>query len=117
MNRETASKRATRLLAGKVVCHVLRHGDREVMVHFVDGARLHAHTTKDGRLELSVTEGGCEGERGATKLFQLWRQDDNGNTFLVGTFVRENEALARKSDLESGGHKQFYWIAGVYGDV
>lgn len=40
----------------------------------------------------------------------LWRQDDNGGRFLVGTFPDRAAAEARRAKLESGGHRQIYWI-------
>jgi cupin 2 domain-containing protein len=41
---------------------------------------------------------------------QLWRQDDNGQRFLIGSFASRDEAEARQQELQSGGHKQIYWI-------
>jgi hypothetical protein len=42
--------------------------------------------------------------------WQLWRQDDNGNRFLVA--ASENRACLERQqrELEQGGHKQSYWI-------
>lgn len=45
-------------------------------------------------------------------MWQLWRQDDNGQKFLVETFSLEQEAQAQLEVLESRGHKQTYWITG-----
>lgn len=42
--------------------------------------------------------------------FELWRQDDNGNCFLVGTFVEHSAADERMRELTGSMHKQFYWI-------
>ena len=41
---------------------------------------------------------------------QLWRQDDNGQRFLIGSFASRADAEARQHQLQSGGHKQIYWI-------
>jgi len=41
---------------------------------------------------------------------QLWRQDDNGQRFLIGSYASRAEAEARQQELQSGGHKQIYWI-------
>lgn len=40
--------------------------------------------------------------------YQLWRQDDNGNEFLVARFDCRGDA--ERERLASGGHKQLYWI-------
>ncbi len=46
--------------------------------------------------------------------FQLWRQDDNGQRFLVGCYATRCEAEARLAELTRCLHKQTYWIvAGV----
>lgn len=41
---------------------------------------------------------------------RLWRQDDNGNVFLVASFDRRDDAERELARLASGGHKQLYWI-------
>lgn len=43
--------------------------------------------------------------------FELWRQDDNGNRFLVGTFADRAAAERRLAELTRIQHKQTYWIA------
>lgn len=43
--------------------------------------------------------------------FFLWRQDDNGNRFLVGTYADRNEAEARMAELSRYPHRQTYWIS------
>ena len=43
--------------------------------------------------------------------FELWRQDDNGNRFLVGTFADRTAAETRLQQLTRALHKQTYWIA------
>lgn len=43
-------------------------------------------------------------------VFELWRQDDNGNRFLVGTFNDQAAADHRLAELTHSQHKQIYWI-------
>lgn len=43
--------------------------------------------------------------------FELWRQDDNGNRFLVDSFADRTAAEARLAELTRTPHKQTYWIA------
>jgi len=42
--------------------------------------------------------------------FELWRQDDNGNRFLVGVFTDRTGAELRLAELTLNPHKQTYWI-------
>lgn len=42
--------------------------------------------------------------------FKLWRQDDNGQRFLVDAYPRRDDAEARLAALSSGEHRQIYWI-------
>ncbi len=42
--------------------------------------------------------------------FHLWRQDDNGNRFLVETFADRREAESHLALPARGGHKQTYWL-------
>lgn len=42
--------------------------------------------------------------------FLLWRQDDNGNRFLVGTFTERSQAEHRLAELARTPHKQTFWI-------
>ena len=47
----------------------------------------------------------------AARRWQLWREDDNGNRYLVSVHTHESAARARLADFESGVvHKQSYWI-------
>lgn len=46
-------------------------------------------------------------------IYELWRQDDNGGSFLMQTFDNEEEALATQHLYEARGHKQIYWITAV----
>ena len=43
--------------------------------------------------------------------YELWRQDDNGNRFLVGCFGELPAAETRLGELTRTPHKQTYWIA------
>ena len=42
--------------------------------------------------------------------FELWRQDDNGNRFLVERFPDRGRAEERLSELTRSLHKQTWWI-------
>lgn len=46
-------------------------------------------------------------------IWQLWRQDDNGNRFLVAEFESHGSADARMEELTRSPHKQMYWIEAV----
>jgi len=48
------STRATEMLQGKTVAHVIRHRPGEVLIEFVDGTRLFVHRS-DAGVELSIT--------------------------------------------------------------
>jgi len=43
--------------------------------------------------------------------FFLWRQDDNGNRFLVGEYSDRAAAEARLAELTRSLHRQTYWIS------
>ena len=43
--------------------------------------------------------------------WQLWRQDDNGQRFLVETFAEQRPAQALLDELEARMHKQIYWLS------
>ena len=43
--------------------------------------------------------------------YELWREDDNGNRFLVGTYPDRTAAERRLAELTRCPHKQTYWIA------
>lgn len=42
--------------------------------------------------------------------YELWRQDDNGNEFMIEIFLSEKEAEEAKKEFEAKGHKQMYWV-------
>jgi hypothetical protein len=44
-------------------------------------------------------------------IFSLWRQDDNGNRFLVGEFSDRAAAETRLAELTRSLHKQTCWIS------
>ncbi|WP_166824914.1 hypothetical protein [Thalassoroseus pseudoceratinae] len=48
---------------------------------------------------------------GAFDRWDVWRQDDNGNQFLVSSNLPHDAAQQQADELESHGHKQLYWIA------
>lgn len=45
--------------------------------------------------------------------YQIWRQDDNGNQFVVDSYPTFEAAVQSKQSLEDSGHKQFYWIVSM----
>ena len=45
------------------------------------------------------------------EVWNVFRQDDNGNQFLVKSFGSEIAARQCAAELESHGHKQLYWVA------
>ena len=52
-------------------------------------------------------------EAPAARRWEVWRQDDNGNRYLVSAHADEAAARLRLADLESGIlHKQTYWVSG-----
>jgi hypothetical protein len=42
--------------------------------------------------------------------WELWRQDDNGNRFLIGRFDTADGAEAEQRRFEALAHKQTYWV-------
>ncbi|HYR09790.1 MAG TPA: hypothetical protein VEQ60_18595 [Longimicrobium sp.] len=42
--------------------------------------------------------------------WELWRQDDNGNRFLLGRFATAEAADAEQRRFEALAHKQTYWV-------
>ncbi len=42
--------------------------------------------------------------------WELWRQDDNGNRFLIGRFDTSEAAEVEQHRFEALGHKQTYWV-------
>ena len=46
---------------------------------------------------------------GFEPVWSVWRQDENGNTFLVKGGLSQSEALWLVREYEQKGHKQVYW--------
>lgn len=42
--------------------------------------------------------------------WELWRQDDNGNRFVIGRFNSAEAAEAEQRRFEALAHKQTYWV-------
>ncbi len=42
--------------------------------------------------------------------WEVWRQDDNGNRFVIGRFDTVEAAEAEQRRFEALGHKQTYWV-------
>lgn len=50
----------------------------------------------------------------AMRRWELWREDDNANRYLVSVHDDEESANARLAAFESGVvHKQRYWVTAV----
>lgn len=47
--------------------------------------------------------------------WQLWRQDDHGNEFLIQTFDDRPAAERMRDELAARGHHQHYWIVSTSG--
>jgi hypothetical protein len=43
--------------------------------------------------------------------WEVWRQDDNGNRFLVSSGHTRDHAEEVAAEFEARGHKQWYWVA------
>ncbi len=41
---------------------------------------------------------------------ELWRQDDNGNRFMIAKYPCWSEAVSEMDILASRQHKQTYWV-------
>lgn len=44
--------------------------------------------------------------------YKLYRQDDNGNIFIIQKNLSRKKAMQMMKELEARGHKQTYWIKG-----
>ncbi|OII60365.1 hypothetical protein BJP40_10750 [Streptomyces sp. CC53] len=49
-------------------------------------------------------------DSGATLLWQVIRQDDNGNHYRVGRYATRDEAQRVVDRLDLRGHRQLYWV-------
>lgn len=45
-----------------------------------------------------------------SEIYQIYRQDDSGNRYLMQSFATREEAEAAQRLYESRGHKQMYWV-------
>jgi len=43
-------------------------------------------------------------------VFQLWRQDDHGNEFLIRAYPDRAAAERARDELDARGHHQHYWV-------
>lgn len=48
---------------------------------------------------------------GSDSGWQIWRQDDNGNRFMISSGHRRAEAERIAAEFEARGHKQMYWVS------
>ena len=48
-----------------------------------------------------------------SRSWSVWRQDDNGNKFLMKTKLTKSEAALTVEHYQSLGHKQMYWSENV----
>ena len=74
-------------------------GFRDLPEHF----HINAH-----QLDRVHWESGYVTER-YVPIWSVWRQDDNGNVFMVSNGHVESEALRLVREFESKAHKQVYW--------
>ncbi|WP_169734286.1 hypothetical protein [Hamadaea tsunoensis] len=44
------------------------------------------------------------------ELWVVWRQDDNGNRYIVAKHETREAAEAQAQEMEARGHKQTYWV-------
>jgi hypothetical protein len=45
----------------------------------------------------------------ADATWTVWRQDDNGNRFVMAQHLGREQAQRMVADFEERGHKQVYW--------
>jgi hypothetical protein len=79
------------------------------------GEKCITRTRLENYYELAQNE--CVDERPGTERqktggpsWSVWRQDDNGNLFMVRGGLTEQAALTLLRSLEREGHKQTYWV-------
>lgn len=46
----------------------------------------------------------------APRDWVLWRQDDHGTRYAIGSYTSQCEAAAQAEMFEERGHKQMYWV-------
>jgi hypothetical protein len=49
--------------------------------------------------------------------YDVWRQDDNGNKYVVSADICRPDAIKLQRQLESSKHKQTYWISPATGET
>ncbi|MEU5529639.1 hypothetical protein ABZ744_22145 [Micromonospora chersina] len=62
----------------------------------------------------SVDPGGPPSDaevRRGPRNWTVWRQDDNGNRYVVSRHETRAEADSTAATMEARGHKQTYWVA------
>ncbi|MEM6930145.1 MAG: hypothetical protein AAF602_24610 [Myxococcota bacterium] len=52
-------------------------------------------------------------DQGRGEVWELRRQDDHGNVFVVDVYADRTAAEAACAALEARGHKQMYWVESV----
>ncbi len=67
-----------------------------------------AEPSPNPRTAVKSESGGCCSP--PEKKFEVWRQDDNGNKFLVDKHETRQQAEASAKTLTDRGHKQTYWV-------
>ena len=60
--------------------------------------------------QISSQDQALSGNNEQPNSWSLWRLDDNGNRYMIGTFPDKTEAEKTMQEFESRGHKQMYWI-------
>jgi ferredoxin len=63
----------------------------------------------DALLERGVAFDEFRGDTAIRYRWRVWRQDDNGNRFALGTALSERAARHTVADYQRRGHKQLYW--------
>lgn len=63
----------------------------------------------DALLERGVAFDEFRGDTAIRYRWRVWRQDDNGNRFTLGTALSERAARHTVDDYQRRGHKQLYW--------
>lgn len=77
---------------------LLNNGGRELIAHFRSKSEL-------------ATSANASSDTDSSENWELWRQDDGGNKYLVARFGSEDAALAEMKMYEDRGHKQVYWVS------
>lgn len=66
--------------------------------------------TKRGRYAKTRARDLTMGQQERRETWELWREDDNGNRFLIARGSHE-DLEQRRLQFEARGHKQRYWVA------